>query len=93
LQKVVELVFGPRTNRDRSCPGEVFAGEHRFDAGKSERLFSPDARYSGVSVRGSEHPHPQLTDAVDVVDEVAKAAQQAAIFEPAYPLPDGAHWA
>jgi hypothetical protein len=46
-----------------------------------------------VSVWRSEHPHPKLPDAVDVVDEVAEAAQQAAIFEPAYPLPDGAHWA
>jgi hypothetical protein len=93
LQEFVELVFGARANRDRSCPGEVFPGEHRFDAGKSERLFSSDARYSGMSVRGSEHPHPQLTDAVDVVDEVTEAAQQAAVFEPVHPPPDGAHWA
>jgi hypothetical protein len=46
-----------------------------------------------VSIRGSEQPHPQLPDAVDVVDEVAEAAQQAAVFEPAHSLSDGAHWA
>jgi hypothetical protein len=46
-----------------------------------------------VSVRGSEHPHPQLTDAVDVIDEVSEAAQQAAVFEPSDPPTYGTHWA
>jgi hypothetical protein len=33
-----------------------------------------------------------LPDAVDVVDEVAEAAQQAPVFETPHPPPNGAHW-
>src|SRR3712207_9445728 len=76
-----------------SRPGETLPGEHRFDPGKGERLVRSNTRYPGVGVGRPEHPHPQLPDAVHIVDEVAEAAQQAPVFEAPDPPPDKAHWA
>ena len=60
--------------------GEVPAGEHRLDPGEGERGLRAYAPYAGVGERGPEHPHPQLPRELDVVDEVAEPAQQAAVL-------------
>src|SRR5215210_4842016 len=92
LQEVVELVLGARTYRDGFYPGEVLPGQHLLDSGKGERGLGLNLHDLGVSVSRSEHPHPQLSRAVDVVDEMPEAAQQAPVFEAPDPAPDRAHW-
>src|SRR5919112_1304429 len=92
LQKVIELVLGARAYRDWLRPGEVLTGKHLLDPWEGERRVRSNVHDPGVGVGGAEHPHPQLSRAVYVVDEVPEATQQATVFEAPHPAPDRAHW-
>ena len=69
-------------HRDRREVAEVGRGDDGVHAGQRGRLVGGDRLDARVRGRGAHDPHVQLARAVDVVDEVPGAAQQARVLAP-----------
>ena len=67
---------------------QILVGDHRVDAGESERRTGIDAGEARLGVRAAQHRRMQHVRQMNVIDKARAAGKQSRILAPLDRLPD-----